>query len=436
MEKDRQTKIMTIAVLLVGIITLSIGFAAFGSRLVIGSKAKVSPDANSFKVVLSKEENNETVGTIKPIGMGGEATISNTDGATISNIKANFVNPGEKVVYEFYAVNVGDLDAYLNMIEYNSVTGNTENKVCTADEGTNADYVASACNSIRVTVKVGNDDKACQTSTYDTHKLVKKQGEKVVVEIEYNQGGARADGPFEVEFGDISLNYSTVDKEIKNVPACDEYETRIISKLDINDRTTVTDNDGNNKFSVGDKVTLDTESFYVISADEDAGTVAMLTQYNLNVGYNVINDGTEGRQNPACLGQFEYDTNVTPCTLEFSTEKYWTTINDYVYNENSSIYPYVEAYENILKEKGWTSASGRLIKKEEMDSLGCDSVSQTCASAPSWVTATTFWTGTSADWGTRTWRYLRPKYYYNFTSTNADEMGVRPVIIVNVDDIK
>lgn len=435
MEKDRQTKIIAIVALLVGVATLTLGFATFSTKLIVQSQATVSPDPDSFKVVLSKEQDKEVVGKVLPNGIGESAMIDNTGTPTISNLKAEFTKPGEKVEYEFYAVNIGELDAFLNKIEYNNITGKSENKVCTAEDGTTESYVAGACESIRVTIKVGDDDRACQTSTYGTHRLVKKTGEKVSVVIEYDNSGVRADGPFSVEFGDITLNYSTVDNEAKDVAACDAFATSFSSRLDINNKTSVEDVDGDGKISIGDKVYLESEGFYVINTDEFTGNVDMLAEWNLNVGYDTIEDEPLLLQSSKCLGRYEGESEGY-CTYEFSTEKYWSAGNEYIYNEQSDIYEYINYYVEVLKEAGFSSVEGRLIKVEELDALGCKSNSYTCADAPSWVRNTSFWTGTSASWGTRVMRYIRPDYVYSSNAADADELGIRPVIAINATDIK
>ena len=57
----------------------------------------------------------------------------------------------------------------------------------------------------------------------------------------------------------------------------------------------------------------------------------------------------------------------------FSSSAYWTdrnlnyndTINPYLYDENSNIYPYISAYVDKIMNLGVTSVSGRLISYEE-----------------------------------------------------------------------
>ncbi len=437
MEKDRQTKIIAIVALFIGVATLTLGFATFSAKLIIQTKAEVTPNADSFKVLLSKEQNSVIEGKVNPSGIGDAATINNTGTPTISGLKAKFVNPGEKVVYDFFAVNTSKLDAFLSKIDYENVPGKTVNKVCTASEGTTASYVERACNNIRVTVKVGEDDKACQTSTYNGHRLVSKTGEKVVVTIEYDPDGAITDGPFSVEFGDITLNYSTTDAEEKNVPACTDFDTQIVvDPFTIADRTNITDADGDGKISKNDKVTLGTESFYVISTDATSKTATMLAEWNLNVGNNPIADAAPGMQNEACKGMVDGAT-IRNCTIAFSSSVYWRDSTEsypaWVYNENSNLYTHVENYASKLKELGYGSVIGRLIRYEELVELGCPENNLGTCSSPSWLKNTSFWSG-SASRPTDIYRIdTDGKLAYNYISSIA--FGVRPVITINISEI-
>ncbi len=53
MEKQRQTKVITIVALVVAVFGISLGFAAFSNILTISSSATVKPDALSFSVRFS-----------------------------------------------------------------------------------------------------------------------------------------------------------------------------------------------------------------------------------------------------------------------------------------------------------------------------------------------------------------------------------------------
>lgn len=217
MEKNRNAQIIAILALVVGVIGLSVGFAAFSNTLKIQPSADVTPDKSSFNVDFSSSDTDVVADEITPVAtpnslVTSNATIDNTNEPTISNLKATFTEPGQKVVYSFYAFNKGQLDAYLKSIVYGNVTGQTTNKVCTALEGTTDALVQKACNGISVKVKVGSEaETSGSAASITNHSLLKSTSESVVVTIEYQADADRADGDFTVSFGDITLNYSSVD---------------------------------------------------------------------------------------------------------------------------------------------------------------------------------------------------------------------------------
>ncbi len=215
MERDRSAKIIAIVALCIAIVGLSIGFAAFSNNLTIKSNATVSPNPNDFDVNFSTSNTSELDGTVSGVGTNSataeDATIDNSDSPTIAGLKANFTEPGQKVTYSFYAHNAGKYKAYLNNVTYSNVSGETATKVCTAGVGTDATMVEAACNGISVSVKVGNDTYTGSMDSITNHKLELDAYEEVVVTIEYNSSASRADGDFEVSFGDIILTYNSVD---------------------------------------------------------------------------------------------------------------------------------------------------------------------------------------------------------------------------------
>ena len=215
MERDRSAKIIAIVALCVAIVGLSIGFAAFSSNLTISSSANVKPDPSSFDVNFSTSNTSELDGTVTGVGTNSataeDATINNSASPTITGLKANFTEPGQKVTYSFYVHNAGKYAAYLNSVTYSNVSGETSTKVCTAGSGTDETMVALACNGISVSVKVGNETYTGSKSSIENHLLAIDAYEEVVVTIEYASDAKRADGDFEVSFGDITLTYNSVD---------------------------------------------------------------------------------------------------------------------------------------------------------------------------------------------------------------------------------
>lgn len=217
MEKNRTVQLVAILALVVGVIGLSIGFAAFSNTLKIQSGAEVTPSKDTLNVDFSSSdtavETSKITPVTDPVGVvATEATIDNTSDPTIKNLRATFKEPGQKAVYSFYAYNAGELETYLKSIVYANVTGANSTKVCTAKEGTTDALVQKACNGISVKVKVGSEAETNSgIANISNHSLVKKASEQVTVTLEYAAGSDRADGDFTVSFGDITLNYSSVD---------------------------------------------------------------------------------------------------------------------------------------------------------------------------------------------------------------------------------
>ena len=216
MERNRGSKIIAVAALVVAVFGLTLGFAAFSNTLTISSSAYVSPSSENFKIGFSTSSSNASAtgtltGTPTGAATAGSATLA---GTTISGIKANLTTPGESVSYTFYVHNTGEYDAFLNSITFENVAGEASPKVCTAVDPTKttASLVSAACEDISVSVKVGNDAAvAGSVASISNHSLLKTKYETVVVTIAYATNGDRADGDFNVSFGDLKLVYGTVD---------------------------------------------------------------------------------------------------------------------------------------------------------------------------------------------------------------------------------
>ena len=217
MEKNRSAQVIAIVALVVGVVGLSIGFAAFSSVLNIQTSANVKPDSSTMNVDFSSAEDKVSIAEIIPTATPSSlvttnAVIDNSGYPTISNLSAKFTEPGQTVVYKFYAYNAGELNAYLKSIVFGNVPGQNTTKVCTALDGTYDALVQKACEKISVKVKVGNElETSTGKASITGHTLNKGTGEMVTVTLEYEAGAERADGDFNISFGDITLNYSSAD---------------------------------------------------------------------------------------------------------------------------------------------------------------------------------------------------------------------------------
>ena len=134
MEKERSSKVIAIVALLVGVVGLSLGFAAFSNSLTISSSAKVEPTGETFDVDFSSSSSETLTDAVQGVStpstvVATDATINNTGNPTISGLGATFTEPGQSVTYTFYARNTGEYKAYLNSITFKNAQGGSNPRV-------------------------------------------------------------------------------------------------------------------------------------------------------------------------------------------------------------------------------------------------------------------------------------------------------------------
>ena len=216
-KKQKNKKIIMIIILVVAVIGLSIGFSAFSTNISISSSADVTPSATDFSVKFSSSESSVVTNQVTPTvsgATGDKATIDNSGTSPkITGLKAHFTAPGQSVIYTFYVHNTGDYEAFLKAVTFESVSGNSASKVCTKTDSSATDsLVTAACNSISITTQIGSTTYDKTTSPITNHSLTAKTGkETVIVTITYASGGSKADGDFNVSFGNIKLDYKSTD---------------------------------------------------------------------------------------------------------------------------------------------------------------------------------------------------------------------------------
>ena len=217
-----KNKGITIAALIVAVIGLSIGFAAFSNTLTIRSTATVTPDASTMRVVFSKESGSEVAGNPNTVSSnnstyGDPGTIDNsTQGNSIlKDLHAKFTAPGQSVKYNLYVVNVGSINGQITGVTFNNAQGVSTYKKCTAVTKQDTTQIAtdslvqSACNGINITVKVGQITATPQNPDL-TYQLINVRNYlPVEVTISYDYGAAYVDGDMDVVFGDIQINVSS-----------------------------------------------------------------------------------------------------------------------------------------------------------------------------------------------------------------------------------
>lgn len=194
--------------------------------------------------------------------------------------------------------------------------------------------------------------------------------------------------------------------------------------------------------TIGTVVTIDTEKFYVIGSDSE--NVKLLSKYNLYVG-NSYNTSTgkltayaataTGIQESTMLGADYSSTTyngVTPFAAANASGTYSSTY------EGSIAEKYVDNYVKILESKGVPIVESRLLTQGEFTTTtfkcqipsSSNNYTGNCYSSPySWIYSTSYWTmpsGNSHIWGIRTSGGLS-----GTDPTEADDLGVRPVIVIS-----
>ena len=104
------------------------------------------------------------------------------------------------------------MGSYLKSITFENVANESSARVCTPGTNTNSTMVAAACDDITLKITVGSEAGTTgSVASITNHSLAINASETITVEIEYAANGDRADGDFDVAFGDIVLNYQSVD---------------------------------------------------------------------------------------------------------------------------------------------------------------------------------------------------------------------------------
>ena len=244
---------------------------------------------------------------------------------------------------------------------------------------------------------------------------------------------------------DARHNYVIISEENGcSIGTVEEAPTRV----DSNGNTDVIDYPvGKNKrtLEIGDLIKIGNEEFYLIAYS--GNDTVLMSRYNLKVGIDAdgasgnsilktytSSDSGYGLQSSDCIG---YDSNdsskVRKCVIKFSETLYWHNQlgegkkypDNYVYDSNSSLYPYIENYKSYLEGLGANIKEARILNpaKDFADSNISMSI----------VTATSYWIGHAViydDYDGYIGTYYYPSrsgivpYMYNVM------VGIRPVIVI------
>jgi len=207
-NNNRYSKYAAVIALLISVVGVSLGFAAYSNTVQIQAAADVRYDTPVKVGELSVDPDEQVDGPVTPTTTGGataEAADLTEEG--IENIRVHFTAPGQSATYSFYGVNTSAFVAYLNSV----VFGTKACSPATSGNPATASYVTEACNDIIMTIAVGSDSYTDTETDIASHAVASETNEPIAVTIEYLDGGQTADGDFDVDFGTSTITYGTVD---------------------------------------------------------------------------------------------------------------------------------------------------------------------------------------------------------------------------------
>lgn len=116
MNREREMKTLVIAALVISVVAIGVGFAAFSTTLQINGTASVNTGGKTWSVLFTGVEKTEASSagleaTTPSIGNG--TTGENTTNTKIGVVTANFTAPGQKLQYKITVSNTGDYLAKL-----------------------------------------------------------------------------------------------------------------------------------------------------------------------------------------------------------------------------------------------------------------------------------------------------------------------------------
>ena len=389
--KDRKVLTLGLCLVAVCVFTLTVAYAALNAVLTIQGSAQVTSSNWDVHLANPKVTNGSATTTVPTLATGKSLTFSTT-----------LNMPGDFYEFTVDAVNSGSIDAMIDKV--------TKTPELTADQAKFLKYEVSYANGESITTR---------------QLLAKETSMPIKVRVEYRNDLVASDlptGQVQLTLG-LVLDYTQSDGTGTTVK--DNGEVKLIN---------VISGDGTQK---SDEVCIGEECFYVMYSDDT--TVTMLAKYNLYVGgeYNgswtAYGDEATGKQDSTMLG-YVSSQSIRKGTTKFSNTNYWSsTVSSYpayVYDSNSTLYSYVENYKTYLSTLGVTPSEARLITYEELTALGCSGSGRSCTSAPSWVYATSYLSG-SAHNDNSVWGVISNGSFGYGDYGRDDVGGVRPVITIS-----
>ena len=180
------------------------------------------------------------------------------------------------------------------------------------------------------------------------------------------------------------------------------------------------------RYAIGKEVCIGSECFNIVS--NNGLTITLLAKEKIDLSTN------KPKQN-SNAGESIFSNGPYWCSYSEIKPGYGTSYPTFVYDSNTVIYQYVEAYEKYLKEDlGLSSASASLISHNQLiNDLGCVDSGCESSSYISWIKKSyNWWTGSATFCDHLIYVNNAGHTYYYWSGV---EIGIRPVITVSKSDL-
>ena len=193
-----RNKNILLAVLVVGVVSMTIAFAALSSNLNINGSASVQNISESWNIHFAHISN--TANEVKTYGYASADSSITVENTTVTVPEVTLKAPGDKVEYIFKVVNEGDVTGYINVLNNIGIGTITY----AANETMTSSQKTAFQNDIQVTLTY-NDTNKTALAYNDT--LTKNQEKELILTIQYiNRNGEQILPTGDVTFTGISAS--------------------------------------------------------------------------------------------------------------------------------------------------------------------------------------------------------------------------------------
>lgn len=189
MEKERGFRIIAVIALMVAVVGLTIGYAAYSSTLRINGTANVDPSSWNVKFAYKTGDSLVAATTGKAV-VTTQATLSDTQ---VSGFNATLKAPGDSITYNFVVTNAGSLDAKLSTFTMGNIS------CAPASESATTEEANAICSELSYTL----------TGVTEGETLAANASSDLTLKLEWSKTGvATASGPIAITVGETTLLYT------------------------------------------------------------------------------------------------------------------------------------------------------------------------------------------------------------------------------------